>query len=311
VASLDTVPQAIRKAYDADREVVEARLSELLDTLAGEHQGMREAMGWSLLGGGKRLRPLLCMWTHDMVGGKRRAVALDAACAIECVHTYSLIHDDLPCMDDDDVRRGKASSHKQFGQATAVLAGDALLTLAFVILSTIPERLGQGSVEDTLEMIKVLSHAAGTGGLVTGQALDLSGSARSGDLEGVRRIHKNKTARLIAAAVEVGAVAGGVGETARARIREAGLLAGEAFQITDDVLDCREDAETLGKTPGKDARSDKLTFPAVVGVERSREEATLLIGSAASIMTGGGIATDREGAKRVLELFAFIVSRGA
>ena len=309
--SPEAVPQSIRTAFDADRELIEGRLHELVGALANEHQGMREAMSWSLLGGGKRLRPLLCLWTHDLVGGAHRDAALDAACAIECVHTYSLIHDDLPCMDDDDVRRGKPSSHKQFGEATAVLAGDGLLTLAFQVLSTMPERHGTDGVKDVLEMTKVLAGAAGTGGLIVGQALDLSGSARSGDLEGVRRIHKNKTARLIAASMEVGAVAGGAGDKTRASIREAGLLAGEAFQITDDILDCEQDGETLGKTPGKDARADKLTFPAVVGVERSREEAALLIGSAGSILSGGGMAADREALSRTVELFAFLVSRGA
>ena len=309
--SPEAVPRSIRTAYDADAEAVENRLRELLDLLASEHEGMRDAMSWSLLGGGKRLRPLLCLWTHDLVGGLHRSAALDAACAIECVHTYSLIHDDLPCMDDDDVRRGKPSSHIQFGEATAVLAGDGLLTLAFQILSTIPERRDTGGVESVLEMTRVLALAAGTGGLITGQALDLSGSARSGDLEGVRRIHKNKTARLIAASMELGALAGGAGSGHRARIREAGLMAGEAFQITDDILDCEQDGETLGKTPGKDARDDKLTFPSVVGVERSREEAQMLIGSAGSILSGGGIAADREALARLLELFSYLVARAA
>jgi geranylgeranyl diphosphate synthase type II len=301
----------MRAPYEADHSAVEHRLHEILDAMANEHQGMRQAMSWSLLGGGKRLRPLLCLWTHDLVGGSRRGMALDAACAIECVHTYSLIHDDLPCMDDDDVRRGKPSSHVQFGEATAVLAGDGLLTLAFHILSTVPERHGTDGVEDVLEMTKLLAAAAGTGGLITGQALDLSGSAQSGDLEGVRRIHKHKTARLIAASMEIGAVAGGAGRKDRARIQEAGLLAGEAFQITDDVLDGEQDAQTLGKTPGKDARADKLTFPAIEGVERSREEAAMLIGSAGTILSGGGTAVDREALSRMVDLFAYLVSRGA
>jgi len=309
--SPESAPESISTQYDADRETVEERLRALLAELAGEHEGMREAMSWSLLGGGKRLRPLLCLWTHDLVGGSQRGVAVDAACAIECVHTYSLIHDDLPCMDDDDFRRGLPSSHKQFGEATAVLAGDALLTLAFQILATIPERLGGGGVENVLDMIQVLSVAAGTGGLITGQALDLAGSARRGDLEGVRKIHINKTARLIAASMEMGAVAGMAASKVRARVKEAGTVAGEAFQITDDVLDCEMDSETLGKTPGKDALADKLTYPAVVGVEKSREEASLLIASAGSILTGGGVAADREASTRLLALFAYLVERGA
>jgi geranylgeranyl pyrophosphate synthase len=236
---------------------------------------------------------------------------MDAACAIESVHAYSLVHDDLPCMDDDDFRRGKPSSHKRYGEATAVLVGDALLTLAFQILSTIPERHGSAGVETVLEMTKVLSAAAGTGGLIAGQALDLEGSARSGDLEGVRRIHANKTARLIAASMEMGAVAGGANAKVRDRIREAGLQAGEAFQIVDDILDCEKDKETLGKTPGKDALADKLTYPAVVGLERSREEAALLIGAARSTLAGGEIAADRQAASKLLNLFIFLVERGS
>ena len=304
-----------RAEFDAlsenDRTAVETRLVTLMGELANEHQGMREAMSWSLLGGGKRLRPLLCLWTHDFVGGDLRDTALDAACAIECVHTYSLIHDDLPCMDDDDFRRGRPSSHKKFGEATAVLAGDALLTLAFLILSTIPERAGGGGVEESLEMTRVLASAAGTAGLITGQALDLSGSGRSGDLEGVRRIHANKTARLIAAAMEIGAVAGGAGALDRARIREAGTRAGVAFQIVDDVLDCEKDRQELGKTPGKDAAADKLTFPAVAGLEQSREESSLLIVSAKTLLGGGEVSADGDTTARLWNLFDFMVERGA
>ena len=294
-----------------DRAAVENRLDSLMGQLASEHEGMREAMAWSLMGGGKRLRPLLCLWTHDLVGGKSRDAALDAACAIECVHTYSLIHDDLPCMDDDDFRRGRPSSHKKFGEATAVLAGDALLTLAFLILSTIPERAGGGGVEESLEMTRVLALAAGTAGLITGQALDLSGSGSGGDLEGVRRIHENKTARLIAAAMEIGAVAGGAGPRERARVREAGTRAGEAFQIVDDVLDCEKDRQELGKTPGKDAAADKLTYPALVGLERSRQESSQLVISARTLLGGEEVPVDGEAMSRLWDLFDFMVERGA
>ncbi len=306
---------AKRKNFDSlsegDRTAVETRLNALLGQLADEHREMRAAMTWSLLGGGKRLRPLLCLWTHDLVGGDARDVALDAACAVECVHTYSLVHDDLPCMDDDDFRRGRPSSHKEFGEATAVLAGDALLTLAFLIVSTIPERHGGGGVEEALEMTRILARSAGTGGLITGQALDLSGSGSSGDLEGVRRIHANKTARLIAAAMEIGAVAGGAGSRERARIREAGTRAGEAFQIVDDVLDREKDCQQLGKTPGKDAAADKLTYPAVVGVEQSREESSRLIVSARKLLAGGGFSADSDVEARMCDLFDFMVERGA
>jgi geranylgeranyl diphosphate synthase type II len=311
-------------AFDArcetERAAVESRLAELLAELASEHDGMREAVSYSLLAGGKRLRPILCLWSHDLVGGSRRDVAMDGACAIECVHTYSLIHDDLPCMDDDDYRRGKPSAHKKFGEATAVLAGDALLTLAFQIVATIPERLGAGRPVDAgsvVEMTGVLSGAAGTGGLITGQMLDLAGSGRTGTVEQVRRIHQHKTARLIAASMEIGAVAGGAGGKAREHLREAGMLAGEAFQIVDDVLDCVTDRETLGKTPGKDATEDKLTYPAVVGIDRAREEAGRLAGAAKEALAAGEAASSRqapdagEAGRWMRAMFDFVVERGA
>jgi geranylgeranyl diphosphate synthase type II len=303
--SPDRTADRFQDRCEIERAAVERNLEDLIDALASEHDGLRDAIAYSLLGGGKRLRPILCLWTHDLVGGTRRDVATVAACAVECVHTYSLIHDDLPCMDDDDYRRGKPSSHKQFGEATAVLAGDALLTMAFQIIGTIPERREGAGVEEVLEIAKVLSSAAGTGGLITGQALDLAGSGSSGDLEAVRRIHQNKTARLIAAAMEIGAVAGGAGRDTKDRVREAGTLAGEAFQIVDDILDCEKDRETLGKTPGKDALDDKLTYPSVVGLERARAEAVALTAAA------GAALPDGENADLLRAMIGFFVERGA
>jgi len=252
-----------------DRARVEKRLAELLARFAREHRGMRDAMGYSLLGGGKRLRPVLCLWTHDALGGARRNAALDVACALECVHTYSLVHDDLPCMDDDDLRRGKPSSHRRFGEATAVLTGDALLTMAFEILAW----AGDGGMDaaDTLTLMRVVAGAGGSGGLITGQALDLAPPAR--DIDTVRRIHEFKTARLIAASMECGALLAGADESARERVRQAGLAAGAAFQIVDDLLDLEGTEDSLGKTPGKDVDGEKLTYPAVAGVEAARREA--------------------------------------
>ncbi len=260
-----------------ERDAVEERCSALVDTLASHHPRITEAIRYTLLGGGKRLRPVLCLWTHDFIGGARRNAALDAACAVECVHTYSLIHDDLPCMDDDDLRRGHASAHVQFGEAVAVLTGDALLTLAFEILATMPDRHANLSCEHALSTMKVLAGAAGTGGLITGQALDLEseGSAQA-TTELVDRIHTHKTGALIAAAMELGAIVGGAGPDACSRVRGAGILAGRAFQIVDDVLDLETDEETLGKTPGKDVKEGKLTYPSIVGMERARLEARSL-----------------------------------
>jgi len=272
---------------DADRSAVELRCVELLEQLAPEHEGMREAMGYSLLGGGKRLRPLLCLWTADLAGGGNRSAALDAACAIECVHTYSLVHDDLPCMDDDDMRRGKPSSHRRFDEATAVLTGDALLTLAFAILATLPGRHADVTEGVALEVLRVLSTAAGTGGLITGQALDLNPDVRGG-VDEVIRIHENKTARMIAAAMEIGAVMGGADDGFRQGARETGRLTGLGFQIVDDLLDLEMDEETLGKTPGKDVKTGKLTYPAAAGLETARSEARRLLAAGLASLPAGG-----------------------
>jgi len=266
----------LESLLQADRSAVEGRCAQLLEQLAPQHDGMREAMAYSLLGGGKRLRPLLCLWTADLAGGGNRSATLDAGCAIECVHTYSLVHDDLPCMDDDEMRRGKPSSHRRFDEATAVLTGDALLTLAFEILASLPLRHDGVGEAMSLDAIRVLSAAAGTGGLITGQALDLDPDA-GGDVDDVIRIHENKTARLIAAAMEMGALLGGADDGFRREVREAGRLTGLAFQIVDDLLDLEMDQETLGKTPGKDVKTGKRTYPAVAGPERARSESQRLL----------------------------------
>lgn len=310
--SPEQVSSDFRAACDTERVAVDGRLQNLVDSLAAEHGGIHEAIRYCLLGGGKRLRPILCLWSHDLVDGHRRGAALDVACAIECIHTYSLIHDDLPCMDDDDYRRGQPSAHKKFGEATAVLTGDALLTLAFQIIATLPGRFAALGPGEALEISGVLAAAAGTGGLITGQALDLAGSAGAGDLESVQNIHRNKTARMIAAAMEAGVVCGGGSPAQRRAVGAAGMEAGEAFQIADDVLDCVTDRETLGKTPGKDAAADKLTYPAVCGLEGARTAARRLAGEAKRKLAGCGVGPGgNEAAARVEQMFDFLVERGS
>lgn len=262
----------------ADRDAVETRLAALVDALASHHAGMHEAICYSLLGGGKRVRPLLCLWTHDAFDGAQRDIALDAACALECVHTYSLVHDDLPCMDDDDLRRGRPSSHRQFGEAVAVLAGDALLTLGLEILATLPER-HRSSDAQALAATATLARAAGTEGLISGQALDLA-PPEPRDAGVVHEIHRKKTAMLIAASMELGAIAAGRAAADRERVRRAGLDAGLAFQITDDILDLEGAQETLGKTPGKDVDRGKLTLPSVLGIDAARAQAREHVGAA-------------------------------
>lgn len=262
-----TSPADFESTLARDRAAVDARLDTIAGVRASDHARIGEALRYALAGGGKRVRPLLCLWTHDVIAGvhssSSRGAALEAACAIECVHTYSLVHDDLPCMDDDDLRRGRPSLHRRFDEATAVLAGDALLTLAFELLAALPLPPAV-----TLESVRILSSAAGTGGLISGQALDLelTGKPGASPVEVVEQIHERKTARLIAAAMEIGALMAQPADgTARERSRRAGLLAGSAFQIVDDVLDVTGDAASLGKTPGKDRQSGKPTYAATAG----------------------------------------------
>ncbi len=261
-------PVALEDALARDRAVIERRLLALVTAHASEHPVIAEAIRYALIGGGKRVRPMLCMWTHDVFArtSTTRASAVDAACAVECVHAYSLVHDDLPCMDDDDLRRGRPSVHRQFDEATAVLTGDALLTLAFEIACRI-----DAPPACTLAIVREIATAAGSGGLITGQALDLAAestdSPASRSIEDVDRIHEFKTARLIAASMVTGAIASqSCADDTIARVRRAGHLAGSAFQITDDLLDLSGDANVLGKTPGKDIAQRKLTYPAVAGV---------------------------------------------
>lgn len=296
---------AFRAESRADVDAIERRCEELVDTLASHHPVMRDAIRYSLLGGGKRLRAVLTVWTHDFVGGGARDAALDGACAVECVHAYSLVHDDLPCMDDDDFRRGKPSCHAHFGEATAVLAGDALLTLSFEILSTIPGRHPGVGGNVALGAIAALASASGTGGLIGGQALDLEAEGREGaDVGDVERIHTSKTGRLIAAAMEIGARIGGAPPSVREGVRRVGLLAGKAFQIVDDLLDLEADKETLGKTPGKDVKRNKLTYPSVAGVECARAEAGELASRARTELAGLG-----GDPRRLLSAIEFIVER--
>ncbi|MCL6444323.1 MAG: polyprenyl synthetase family protein [Alicyclobacillus sp.] len=225
-----------------------------------------DAMNYSLLANGKRLRPILCLATARTLGVAEET-AMPAAAALEMIHCYSLIHDDLPCMDDDDLRRGRPTNHKVFGEAMALLAGDALLTAAFSELSkpmhVPPER--------QLQMIRVLSRAAGCEGMVGGQAADLLAEHQAGTVEQLRFIHVRKTAMLLQASVEIGTLFGDIPEHTRAALLEFGQEVGLAFQMVDDLLDVVGDTATMGKTAGSDARLEKLTYPALVGIERTRE----------------------------------------
>ncbi len=249
---------------------------------------LAEAMAYSLLDGGKRLRPVLCLAFADAVARQTNgggAVADDGAFALEAVHTYSLIHDDLPAMDDDDLRRGRPTSHKAFGEAMAILAGDALLTDAFTVLATGPESAVRG------RLVAELAVAAGAGGMVGGQVLDIAHD-RPANLDYLTRMHRLKTGALIKAACRMGAIAGG-GDAAALEAAEAyGDAVGLAFQIADDVLDVTQSAEVMGKPTGADAAAGRFTYPAVVGLDRARamadEQVTCACAAVRALEPGDG-----------------------
>ena len=258
----------IKKYLEERRELVERELEALMLSSGGPFAKHIEAMRYSLFSGGKRLRPILCLAAADAIGGEEaRAAALPVACALECIHTYSLIHDDLPAMDDDDLRRGRPTNHKVFGEAAAILAGDGLLTWAFDILSSdstkhLPEK-------SRLAIIQVIARAAGPLGMVGGQSLDMIWQGKAGNYEALRAIHQSKTAALIVAAIASGAIAAGADKAKVAALCDYGEQAGLAFQIVDDLLDLTATPEELGKTPGKDVAAGKLTFPAIFTVATS------------------------------------------
>ncbi len=232
---------------------------------------LAEAMAYSVLGGGKRLRPLLCAAAFDGCQGAAASAGVvdDFALALEMVHGYSLVHDDLPSMDDDDLRRGRPTCHKVYGEATAILAGDALLTEAFGIVA-------RGSEPARLRLVALLARAAGAAGMVGGQQLDLEmtgrlmGQGPLPDLVEVEAIHRRKTGALLAAAAEGGAVAAGATEETIAALRRYGQSVGLAFQIADDILDVEGDSQAMGKTRGGDEAKGKPTYPALVGLEQAR-----------------------------------------
>lgn len=248
-------------------EKVNTRLDELLQKHCDEGV-LQDAMRYSLMAGGKRLRPALCMMSASMFGDEDKA--LDIACAMEMIHTYSLIHDDLPAMDDDNMRRGKPTNHVVFGEAYAILAGDGLLNLAFeVMLQSALENAGSGLYYN--EAMHIIASASGVRGMVGGQVADMMFEGKDKDEEVLRYIHSRKTAALIKASIMSGAILIGVSEDDIGALAEYGDCIGIVFQIVDDILDVTGDPEKVGKTLGKDSQTDKQTFAGLYGVERSRQ----------------------------------------
>jgi geranylgeranyl diphosphate synthase type II len=248
---------------------VELELNKLLPLAGTAPEKIHQAIRWSVFAGGKRFRPALLLAVGHAFSAPVEAL-IRTACAFEMVHTYSLIHDDLPAMDDDDLRRGRPTCHVRFDEATAILAGDALQTIAF---QTIAEDVAL-EAETRIALIAELAHAAATpDGMVAGQALDMEGETRQVSGAQLEEIHRLKTGALIRAAARCGAIIGGANERELAAITSYGAYLGLLFQITDDFLDVTATAEDLGKTPGKDARSNKATYPALHGMEETRAAA--------------------------------------
>lgn len=260
----------LRRAGD----LVDRQLDKVMPAADSKPARLNEAMRYSLFAGGKRLRPALVLAAAEAVGAGWDDVA-ELACAVEMIHTYSLIHDDLPAMDDDKLRRGKPTCHVAFGEATAILAGDGLLTLAFEMVSRLPNRT------QAPEVLACLAKGAGGQGMVGGQQLDLDAEGKPPSLEGVLNIHAWKTAALMTACVEGSAIACGASEAERTALRGYGENVGLAFQIADDVLDEVTPREKLGKTPGKDREQGKATYVAVAGIGDSMAAAREYAGAAA------------------------------
>lgn len=236
---------------------------------------LADAMGYSLLSGGKRIRPVLTLAACRFCDGDADC-AMPFACALELLHTYSLIHDDLPCMDDDDLRRGRPTNHKVYGQASAVLAGDALLTAAFELLAKAPNL----SAEQRIAAVRVLSEAAGPSGMVAGQILDMESSDRISNVHQIQAIESLKTGKLMVAAVQLGALAAEGNEASMQALSTYAEKLGLAFQIQDDILDCEGEEEELGKTIGSDRAKDKVTFVSLTDLEHCRDRVQALTAEA-------------------------------
>jgi farnesyl diphosphate synthase len=260
-----------------------------------------EAMRYAVLDGGKRLRPLLVLGAAESVGGHAQA-ALRAGCAVELIHAYSLVHDDMPCMDNDVLRRGKPTVHVAFGEATALLAGDALQALAFELLTP----AGVGIPDRThAALCRLLAQAAGQAGMAGGQAIDLAAVGKSLSEAELRQMHRLKTGALLQASVMMGAACGEPSAAARQGLEGYGRALGLAFQVVDDILDVTADSATLGKTPGKDAAQDKPTYVSLLGLERARAYSRELLEEASAALA----TTDLADTQALLALAEMVVHR--
>lgn len=270
------------KAYlDARRRSVEAALDRLLPETTAQPSELHESIRYSVLAPGKRLRPTLVIAAAEAVGGQEEQV-MPTACALECIHVFSLIHDDLPCMDNDDYRRGRLTNHKVYGEALALLAGDALLALAFQLIA---ENAAVVPAERILPTLHLVAKASGTWGMVGGQVVDMASQAKPVTIETLRYIHAHKTGALLTASVLSGALLAGATEEQSEALRAYGEHIGLAFQIADDILDVSGDEAKLGKPVGSDEERDKATYPKLFGLEESRRRAHAEVEAALATLT--------------------------
>src|SRR6201981_946587 len=289
------------KAYlRARQREIDRALERYLPRETTRPATIHKAMRYSLFAGGKRLRPILCLAAAEACGGKMDQ-ALPFACAIECIHTYSLVHDDLPSMDNDDFRRGRPTCHKVFGEGIAVLAGDALLTIAFELVSKAKPTLRY----DTSILLREIAVAAGSQKLIAGQVADLEAEGKNVKRDQLQFIHQNKTAAILKTSVRLGAMSANADTRKLSAISRFGQRLGLAFQIIDDILDVTQTSEILGKSAGKDVAAKKATYPAVIGLEKSRAEARRLTRQAHNALS---IFSDRD-AEALHELANYLLER--
>jgi geranylgeranyl diphosphate synthase type II len=290
----------LKNVLEQGREAADAALERLLPAASAHPTSIHQAMRHSVFAGGKRLRPILCMEAGRMIAGTLPSGIEDVGAALEMLHTYSLIHDDLPALDNDDLRRGRPTCHKAFGEATAILAGDALQTQAYEVLAEV-----RCPAEMRVAIIRETAHATGTiDGMIGGQVVDLEAEHKKPDLPTLEYIHRSKTAALITASVVTGGMYAGASPDQVSRLRNFGQGVGLAFQIVDDVLDMTQTSEQLGKTAGKDAAAEKVTYPALFGVEESLRKGDVLVDQACAQLEVFG---DR--AATLKELARFLVER--
>ena len=289
----------LKQVLEEGRHLTDNVLERLLPSAGQYPSSIHQAMRHSVFAGGKRLRPILCMEAGQMVQGCVPSGIEELGVALEMLHTYSLIHDDLPALDNDDLRRGRPTCHKAFGEATAILAGDALQTLAYEVLAKL-----QCSAEARVAIIAEIAHATGTiDGMIGGQVMDLEAERTRPDAATLEYIHRSKTGALLTASVVTGGIYAGADESQVASLREFGRNIGLAFQIVDDVLDVTQTSEQLGKTAGKDTATEKATYPALFGIDASLKQADALVARADAALEpfGERAATLRELAKFLVE----------